>query len=269
MEQVATNPALRIKFGTAGRARAESLFTFGVTTAMLAQRFTEVPAAAKAAPRLLVPALYVFHEWKGEALLPHTPSLEAGVRWLAEQACGRPDPASLERMEVLPDASVVESIWLRRAAARAKLEEVRGDLCEAVDGATFYQAARNAVYLAETFARRGTRVVHATRSDAVLTVWLLKRLHPELRVAAAVEEEPSLPRGLLARLLPDFDLLSVSDEKVRTSLPRKAEDVLKLKLPFVRREYKLGPLRLKRRKPAAKVNRAAAEVAWLAALRKL
>jgi hypothetical protein len=175
----------------------------------------------------------------------------------------------MERMELLPDACVVESIWLRRAAGRAKLESVRSDLGDAVDGSAFYAAARNAVYLADVLPRRNTRVVHATDSTSVLTVWLLKRLQPEMRVAAAIEEEPAMPRGVLSRLLTDFDALSISDEKLRQSLKQKTEDVLKLKQPFVRTEWRLGPIRLKRKKPAPPVDRAKVESAWLSVLKKL
>ena len=272
MATVAASADLRARMGAVGRQRAVSLFTFGVTTRVLGQKFEETHANREVKSRLSTPLVYLHHEWKGEPLHPLVPDCDKGVRWIVESApaCeGKRDRATLERIEILPDACVVESLWLRRSAQRAKLESVRSELGDAVDGAAFYRAARSAVYLADVLRRRGTRVVHATRSDAVLTAWMLKRLQPELRTAAAVEEEPSLPRGLLTRLLPDFDALSVSDDKLRAMLPRKPDDVLKLRLPFVRSEFKLGPVKFKRKTPTPPVDRASVEAAWLGILKKL
>ena len=254
--------------GQEGRKRAERLFTFDVTAAVLGEKFT----ATSPAERLITPIIYLHHQWKGEDLLPAVPSHESGVRWVVESGAASPgsgDKPTLERLEFLPDASVIESIWLRRPASRSKLERERGELGDAVEGHSFYESARNAIYLADNLKRRGTRVVHAVSSESVLTVWLLKRLHPELRVSAAVEEEPSLPRGLLSRLLPDFDALSVSDQKLREMLKKPGDDILKLRSSFSRTELKIGPLRIKRKIPRPPVDRAKVEAQWLAILKKL
>lgn len=269
---VAGRSELRRSMGAAGRLRAERLFTFDSTARVLGEMFEAKVDISKPCTRIDTPIVYLAHEWKGEAWHPEVPSHDAGVRWMTESApavAGKHDRATLERMETLPDASVVESLWLRRTADRARLEAVRGELGDAIDGTVFYQAARHAVYLADVFAKRGVRIVHARRSDSLLTVWMLKQMRPDLRVAAAVEEEPTLPRGVLSRMLPDFDAISVSDAKLSAILPGKPEDILRLRLPFVRSELKVGPIKVKRRKTAPPVDRAAAEKAWLAVLKKL
>jgi glycosyltransferase involved in cell wall biosynthesis len=265
---VAGDAELRRRIGQAGRARAEQLFTFDVTAAVLGDKFITTSPAE----RLVTPIIFLHHQWRGEALTPVVPSHESGVRWVVESGAASPsncDKPTLERLEFLPDASVIESIWLRRPASRAKLERERGELGDAVEGLSFYESARNAVYLADNLKRRGTRVIHAVSSESVLTVWLLKRLHPELRVSAAVEEEPSLQRGLLSRLLPDFDALSVSDQKLREMLKKPGDDILKRRSSFSRTELKVGPLRIKRKIPRPPVDRAKVEAQWLTLLKKL
>ena len=269
---VAGRPELRRSMGAAGRLRAERLFTFDSTARVLGEMFEAKVDTSTPCTRLDTPIVYLAHEWKGETWLPHVPSHEKGVRWITQFAMPTKEKRhrpTLERMEVLPDASVIESLWLRRSGDRAKLESMRGELGDAIDGTAFYLAARHAVYLADIFKRRVTRVVHATRSDSLLTVWMLKQLLPDLKAAAAVEEEPALPRGLLARLLPDLDASSVTDEKLRSSLKIKTVDSLQLHLPFIRTETKLGPLKLKHRKARPAVDRTALEAAWLEVLKKL
>ena len=271
MAKVASSAELRQQMGAVGRKRAEDIFTFAVTAGVLGSKFEEI-SAPEAASRDASNIVYLHDQWDGTEMHPSAPSLEQGVRWLALRASSngsKPHLKTLQRMELLPDASVIESIWLRRPQARAKLESVRSDLGDAVDGNAFYHAARAAVYLGDVLPKRSTRVLHAVDSRSVLTVWLLKRLQPELRVAAAIEEEPAISRGVLSRILNDFDALSVSDDKLVTLLKKPAEDVLKLRLPFVRSELKLGPFRLKRKKAAEKVDRAKVESTWLSRLKKL
>lgn len=268
---IAGRPELRRTMGAAGRLRAERLFTFESTAKVLGEMFESKVDISRAASRLDTPIVYLAHEWLGEAWHPHVPSHEHGVRWITESAPeikGRRDIATMERMETLPDANVVESLWLRRSADRARLEAVRGELGDAIDGTTFYAAARRAVYLADILMRRSVRLVHARSAGSMLTVWMLKKLRPTLRITAGVEEEPALPRGVLARVLREFDVVSVSDEKLRTMLKHKTEDILQLHLPYVRKELKVGPIKIKHRAAPAPVDHAAVETRWLAMLKQ-
>ncbi len=272
--ELAHDAAKRERMGKAGRARAEALFTFpktaGVLGDMFVQRFsqTKLPSSQ----RLATPIVYLCHQWQGQPLLEDAPQLSDGVRWITEHA-GWPeeggDRSTLTQVESLPDASVVESLWLRRTAERGKLEAARGKMGDAVDSLLFYQSARHAIYLADVLAKRGTRLVHAHRSDAVVTVWLLKQLMPALKISAGIEENPALPRGLLTRLLPSFDVLSISDPKLQEQLKAPCEDVLKLLAPYQHQELRLGPIKVKKRKAAPVVDRRAAEFAWLAKLQQV
>jgi hypothetical protein len=110
--------------------------------------------------------------------------------------------------------------------------------------------------------------VHAFRADAVVSVWLVKKLIG-LRATAAIEDAPSLSRATLARLLADFDLVSVSDEKLRGMMPPGVEDVLRLQKPPTHRKLNLGPVKLKLRNTASAEDRSTRERAWLEKLLSL
>ena len=261
----------RGRLGTAGRARAERLFTFDATAGVLGQRFADLCAAKPAPARADLPIVYFSHEWNGESLVEHGPHLKDGVRWMAAQATWPEkggDRATLDELELLPDATVIESIWLRRAASRQLIEERRGTLTDHISGSDFYTAARHAVYLAEVLPKRGTRHLHARLSGSILTAWLLRQLLPSLHLSCAVEFEPALSRALLARLLPAFDLISVSDPKLAELLQGACKDDLRLGEPAQHSVLNLGLVRIKRKVTLPPPDRGALERAFLARIRQ-
>lgn len=267
------DPERRRLLGEAGRRRADSLFTFDATAGVLGRRFVELAEKEKLPrhQREDAPIVYLMHRWQGEALSENTPGRKDGVRWIAENAEWPEqggDRQALAEIESLPDACVVESLWLRRAAWRQQVESARGKMGDALDSVDFYVAARNAVYLADVLPRRGTRHVHAWRSCAVVTVWLLKQLLPDLKVSCAVEENPGVPRSLLARLVPAFDLTSISDAKLNEQMENSYPDELKLELPFRHVELRVGPIKVKRKVATPSRDRKTIERDWLERIRK-
>ena len=239
--------ARRKALGEAGRKRAEQMFSLNITATQLAEKLNGLQHA-ECEVRNAAPVVYLMNSWSGEET--HLEGLRDDVR-LRVIACslGNDDPgkgadSSLAMIEFLPDAVVLESHWLRRSAWRHHLERLRKHLGDAISGEEFYLQARRAVYMADVLPRRGVKHVHAFRSDAVLCVWLMKKLW-EFRASAAIEESPSLNRGLLARLLADFDLVSSSDEKLNAIAGYVAQDKLSLKTAPTPRELRLGPMRLK------------------------
>lgn len=270
--ELARDPERRRRMGEAGRKRAEQLFSLQITAGTIAGKFVELSQQGRLPKhkRVETPIVYLVHQWKGESLLRYGPSHKDGVRWLAEFASWpdhHGDRQTLEEIDTLPDASVIESIWLRRPALRQKLENLRARMGDALDSTDFYVSARHAVYLAETLLHRGTRHVHAWRSDAVVTVWMLRQLLPEIKVSCAIEENPRAPRSLLARLVPAFDLTSVSDGKLNDLLDSPYPDELKLELPFRHKELRVGPLKVKRKVAAPPRDRKTIEREWLKRIR--
>jgi hypothetical protein len=271
---LAKDPQLRLSMGAAGRTRAEQLFTFPVTAGHLGKMFVDrySHAKPKGSQRIDTPIVYLAHHWHGDAITKDSPTHTDGVRWMAESAAWPEvdgDRSTLEIIEPLPDASVVESLWLRRSEQRNSLEALRGKMGDSMDSTQFYTAARNAVYLAAVLPKRNTRLLHAYRSDSIPTVWLVKQLLPELKITAAVEDNPASSRGLLSRLLPDFDLVSLSDQRLADLLKTAHEDVLKLSLPYQHQVLALGPIKVKKRKAVPAVDRYSVEQAWLTKLQQL
>jgi hypothetical protein len=179
----------------------------------------------------------------------------------ANPSCELEAPAGLA-VEWIPDAVVLESLWLRRSEWRQEIEKCRGSIGEAMDGEAFYAQARRAVWLAEALPKRGVRHLHAYTSEDVVAVWLWKKL-TGLQASAAIEEAPRLSRVMLGRLLADFDVASVSDEKLVQSVDSGLGDFLDLQRPPPHREFRFGPLRMKMRRMVPVANRKSLERKWL------
>ncbi|RBP39774.1 glycosyltransferase involved in cell wall biosynthesis [Roseimicrobium gellanilyticum] len=261
--QLAAQPELRVRMGAAGRKHADMLFALSVTAGALGENFNKV--AQSSSQRVEAPIVYVMDDADAEASALHSIANEERLRIIAGGIAGAAaelSPALLNKLEWIPDAVVLESLWLRRTAWRHQIEKLRTALGDALDGEEFYRQARRAVWYAESLPKRGAKVVHAYRSDAVVCVWLVKKL-TGLRTTAAIEDAPSLSRAALAKLILDFDLVSVSDEKLCAALPRGVEDTLKLQKPPTHRKLNLGPLKLKVRNTAPVEDRSVMERAWL------
>ncbi len=262
--ELSLDGARRKEMGQAGHKRAEELFSLNITASQLAEKFNGMQNA-ECGMRNEAPVIYLMNSWGGAET--HLDSLgdEGRLRVIAcslgAEALGKNSGAMLPQIEFLPDAVVLESHWLKRSAWRHELEKLRKHLGDAVSGEEFYLQARRAVYLADALPRRGVKHAHAFRSDAVVCVWLLKKLSG-LRASAAIEESPSLSRALLMRLLGDFDLVSSSDEKLSAINGFVAQDMLSLKTAPTHREVRLGPLRLKLQAPRPTQDRGALERGW-------
>jgi len=262
IQQLASQPALRKSFGDAGRIYAEQNFALSLTAAQLATHFEKATSAQTSAVRLEQPVVYYTTAWNAETTqdLPQ----DARMRLLTVALDLKANPATpdqLSTVDLLPDASVLESLWLRRPAWRQQLEKLRSIFGEAISGEDFYQQARRAIWMAEALPRRGARHLHAFRADAAVTVWLWHQL-TKLPVSATIEDSPALSRAMLAKLLPAFVLASVSDEKLAAQVGIGVKDVLKLKNPPSHQELRLGPLRVKRRTTAVVQDRKALEKEW-------
>jgi glycosyltransferase involved in cell wall biosynthesis len=275
--KLAADPALRKRLGEAGRLRAEKLFALSVTAGELAARLGTLPGVQASAVqkeggdkstgelRTGQPPVVYLVSHAHEPLRPMIFLPADGRMWVLIAERARPEQVSTAAalaVEWIPDAVVLESLWLRRGEWRQEIERWRGFIGEAMDGEAFYAQARRAVWLAEALPRRGVRHLHAYTSEDVAAVWLWKKL-TGLQASAAIEEAPKLSRVMLRRLLADFDATSVSDEKLVQSVDSGLGDFLDLQRPPPHREFRFGPLRMKMRRLAPVANRKSLEQAWL------
>ncbi|HSI65704.1 MAG TPA: glycosyltransferase family 4 protein, partial [Candidatus Saccharimonadia bacterium] len=257
--KLAAHSDTRVRMGEAGRKRAEKFFALPITAGALGEQFRKVLQASP--QRVEAPVVYVMNGIDEEAASLQTFASEERLRVITGGAADDDVELSVEllnKIEWIPDAVVLESLWLRRTAWRQQIEKLRSVVGDAVDGEEFYRQARRAVWLAESLPKRGVKIVHAFRSDTVVCVLLVKKL-AGLRASAAIEDAPTLSRATLVKLLADFDLASVSDEKLRGMLPSGVEDVLKLQKPPTHRKLNLGPVKLKLRNNAPAEDRSAQE----------
>lgn len=252
LARMAAEPDSRMRLGQAGRQHAESLFALDKTATQLGHRFYRTLEIHAAPPRVESPVLYYLN----------SPREEEDLRGMAPDSrlrilvAGADTPAH----ETLPDACVLESLWLRRSSKRQQLEKLRGLIGDAIDGETFYTQARRALWMADALPRRGVKHVHAFRSDAMIGVWMLQKIS-NLSTSVAVEEAPGLSRALIAKLLPDFNHASVSDEKLLSSSPA-LKDWLQLHKPETHRRLRLGPLQVKVRNNRPAQDRQLLEQTW-------
>jgi glycosyltransferase involved in cell wall biosynthesis len=269
IQKLAGDPALRKRMGEAGRARAEKLFALGVTAGELAGKFSVLGSRSSVVEAKIEPVAVLISRVEGAVRSVAELPVDEKVRLVMANK-SEPLEKSAELFadlqargaEWMPDAVVLESLWLRRNAWRQEIEKLRGVIGDAVEGEEFYAQARRAVWLAEALPKRGVRHLQAFTTDEVVTVWLWKKL-TGLQVSVAIEEDPRLSRVMLGKLLADFDEASVSDEKLVQSVDFKLVDCLDLRRPPSHRELRLGPLRIKMRQKAAIPDRKASERAWL------
>lgn len=178
---LAADRNLASTFGANGRARADQLFSLGVTAPALAQvwesmgRPSVTPAPPQPAPRelWLVPAWPAGNDFAGESA------------WIAQQS---PPPGLLAfsarsasanegtRADFLPDGIVLEAAWRAHPEWVSICEALRHELGPAVDGEGFFRDARRAVWLAEEALKRGYQHIHASRSPTLTVAWLVSRL---------------------------------------------------------------------------------------------
>jgi len=260
MQHLYLQSRLRKQFGEAGRARAEQMFMLragegGGTAGQLAAWFEFALRDHAEMPRSEAPVAY-FADVADYDFLDDLPEDDR----LRCMASGAPRKAHLpERpVEYVPDAVVLESLWLRRAEWRQQVERLRGQFGDTVTGEEFYRAARRAFWLAEMLPKRGVKHLHAFRSNTLVTVWLWKKL-TGLTISAAIEQGSPLGRPLIQRLLADVELASVSDDKISHG---DHEDVLQLVQMPTHTTMHVGPLRLKRRNAQSGPDRKPLEKAW-------
>lgn len=269
LEVLWNDPLLRQEWGQAGRKRAETRFRLmgeeaegGGTAAQLAAWFEGTACADSHAQvqvnRLEAPVAYWIEAEDLQAIedLPADERLRCIVSTATKQM---ELPTQALWVEYLPDAVVLESFWLRRPAWRQQLEKLRSFFGESLSSEVFYRDARRAIWLAEMLPRRGVKLLHAFRSNAVLTVYLWHRL-TGLPISVAIEENPALSRSLLKKLLGEVVCASISDPKLRELAD--GGDVLMLQQAPTHKAVQLGPLRLKQRVKAASVDRRPLEQSW-------
>ncbi|WP_166442809.1 glycosyltransferase family 4 protein [Phragmitibacter flavus] len=259
--QMMRHPSQRREMGRAGRCRAETRFMLdggdgGGTARQIAQLFERTMEGREEAPRVMAPVAYFIEA--GDLYEVGDLPVDERLRCIAA-GVEKKSALPAHDMEYVPDAVVLESLWLRYSYWRQQVEKLRSQFGDAITGENFYRDVRRAFWLAENLPKRGVKHLHAFRSNALVTVWLWNKI-TGLSISAAIEENPTLSRSLLQKLLAEIELTSIADPKLADA---SGADALQLLHPPDHRTIQMGPIKLKKRVVVAKVDRKPVEKAWL------
>jgi len=212
LETLCRDPALRARYGAAGRARVEQHFQIGITVRPLIEMLEKTKAVAPAAATVAEPHIgYLIDEWPDDAL----PSLETELEEVAERTSGvqafvcefRADQrltAQQKRLalqlEFLPDAMAIEAEWQANRELVLALEDNRANGSHRAPVDLFLRQARFAVMLRRMFSQRKICHVHATSSRALICGVLLKKILG-VSLSASIEARPVLSRETIESAL--------------------------------------------------------------------
>jgi glycosyltransferase involved in cell wall biosynthesis len=188
---------LRRNHGRAGRARVEAHFDAKASARSLLRRFDEAfPPRGGARSPAAHDFAWFAATWPSPGAETPSDSRSKGtlrapffVGALAPEFS--PDRAGedLERaveLELLPDAGVLEALWLASPAARAAVDGLREQVDNRLRGESYFRDARRALWLLQELEFRGIRHVHVLGTASLLCGWLMKRLGA-LRVTFSTE----------------------------------------------------------------------------------
>ncbi len=253
--RVFRKPEIALHLGRTGRQKVERAFALEVTAGQLREKFSSILEGSGASVDrplwVLVDRMPEDSPETGEAMCRQE------VEWLAsrddvlllgsEPTVELPDGLAGyagKSLDFLPDGIVLEMEWRARGEWRQKLENLRNDLHQAVDGETFFLHARRATWIAQQMQRSGGARLHALRSESALTAWLVWQL-TGTPFSIAIEEGPAWSTKLWQRMSNDACAVSVADEKLATKLGGGLDDNLLQALPEITIK-RFGPFRSKK-----------------------
>jgi colanic acid/amylovoran biosynthesis glycosyltransferase len=235
LERLIRDPAMRLRYGQAGRGRMEKHFRVEKTVAPLLQ-LLEAPSVARrepAARHATHQIAYLIDRWPDEdlPLLQHElHEMERRNISIVPFVCEL-NPAArftrameqwAERLEFLPDAMAIEAEWRANRALGQKLEEERANEDERAPAAIFLRQARFALALRKLLGEKEISHLHATSSRALLCALILREI-VDVTVSATIEPRPELPQSWIKSALRRCEGGRLSDRKL---IPRAGNSFL-------------------------------------------
>ncbi|MEM1297367.1 MAG: glycosyltransferase, partial [Verrucomicrobiota bacterium] len=208
--RLAREAGLAAKLGAGGKQRAHQMFARDVTLPQLMGKFEEAQEKAarqKPQPPELV-AIYDLAESDAEHVALEIPVVHElrGQCWLAGGHAKSSDLKQLpdlEKLEWLPDGLVLEMEWRATESQRTEWTALRAELGTSVDGETFFNTARRAVWLAEAIRRRGgTSLIYAPGGETCLLAWMISQ-RLAIPFVSAFEKKSEFPKKLRTRVMDD------------------------------------------------------------------
>jgi hypothetical protein len=215
---------LRLRYGSAGRARIEQHFQIEDTVAPLLKLFERASTnsakssrrsvshpASRSGSKAATVVAYLIDRWPDNDL----PLLARELEEMKQRnvpivpfVCELNSSARLNRameqiapsLEFLPDAMVLEAEWRANRAQAQSLEEERAQQRNRVSGGVFLRQVRFALALQRLLRDKDVAHVHATSSRALVCALILKKLL-DVTVSATIEARPELSRAWIEEAL--------------------------------------------------------------------
>lgn len=246
------DPETAQSMGIEGKRRAGEIFSFAATAETLARDFISLAPENDTPPHphriwlvdsLPAPEtdnpLAIEHQWiagKGEFL-----SLV-----LSRQSGTHPAAPPHPNTEWLPDGVLLEAEWRAHPKLRNRLETLRCELGENIDGEWFFQQARRALWVARLASARGFASLHGSRASETVVAWIAATI-ADIPFTGVLEPGHRLPSAIVRNI-----------ESHAAKLADPSHDPLRLRLPEGKL-IRIGPL--KHRRAARPVERSEREAA--------
>src|SRR6266700_2621904 len=207
LEQLIRNPALRERYGMAGRARVEQQFEIKKTVVPLLQLLqrSSVPRSESPARPSIHQIAYLIDRWPDKnlpfverellemeqrniSIVPFVCELNSAARFTPVMK------QLVDRLNFLPDAMAIEAEWRSNRALAQKLEEARASEDDRAPAAIFLRQARFALALRKLLLEKNISHIHATSSCALVCALVLQGI-VDLTVSATIEPKPELPQS--------------------------------------------------------------------------
>jgi glycosyltransferase involved in cell wall biosynthesis len=212
LETLCRDPALRSRYGAAGRTRVEQHFQVEITVRPLLELLEKTKAATGSAAIHSEPRVaYLIDQWPDDALSSLEAELEEVAKrtsevqafvceFRADERLSAQQKRLALQLEFLPDAMAIEAEWQANRELVLALEDNRANDSHRVPVDLFLQQARFAVTLRRMFAQRKICHVHATSSRALVCGVLLKKILG-VSLSASIEAQPALSRETIENAL--------------------------------------------------------------------
>jgi len=226
LEHLTRDPARRLRYGQAGRARIEQHFEIKKTVVPLLQLLqrSSVPRPKSPARPSIHQIVYLIDRWPDKSL----PFIERELQEMERQnisivpfvcelnSATRFTPVMeqvVERLNFLPDAMAIEAEWRTNRALAQKLEDERASEDDRAPAAIFLRQARFALALRKLLLEKNISHVHATNSRALVCALILQGI-VDLTVSATIEPKPELPQSWIEAALSRCQGGRLSDRKL-------------------------------------------------------
>ena len=208
----AKEPALAAKMGSAGLRRAKKLFSVTATLPLLEEEFEKVNGRRERADITKTMAYVNLNRTRSLDGIDAINDADVAL-WVSGGLGANPMilPANA-KVFWMPDGMALEMEWQRCNSRRRHLESLRTELSTSIDGEWFFEAAREALWIAVQGGRIGINRLVALGTHETLVVWLVAGL-AGWKAESTIDQSAAFKGKLKDRIKSDVSLLSTESRE--------------------------------------------------------